>query len=123
MSTTPGRAFYDRQIELLEAGDVDELISSQYHPDATLVSFDVTRRGHEELRTHFRDYLEHLGSLDVLSTDKFTETEDSIFFEATASTDHGIARVYDVFILEDGLLKQHFTGLLSFEPHAGAGTT
>jgi hypothetical protein len=123
MSTAPGRAFYDRQIQLLEAGDVDELIRSQYHPEATLVSFDVTRRGHEELRAHFRGYLQHLGGLEVLSTDKFTETEDSIFFEATARTEHGIARVYDVFILDGPVATHHFTGLLSFEPHETAGAS
>ncbi|CAN5720748.1 hypothetical protein BH23DEI1_BH23DEI1_08090 [soil metagenome] len=118
MSTTPGKTFYDRQIELLEAGNVEELIRSQYAPDATLISFDVTRRGHDELIAHFRDYLQHLGSLKVLSTDKFTETDDSIFFEATAQTAYGIAHVYDIFMLRDGVATHHFTGLLSFEPNA-----
>ena len=116
MSQTPGRKFYDRQVELLEAGNVEELVRSQYHSDAVLVSFDVTRRGQDELLPHFREYLQHLGSMKVLSTDKFTETEDSIFFEATARTDHGTARVYDVFILDGGKATHHFTGLLSFEP-------
>ena len=121
MSTSPGKRFYQRQLEFLESGDVDGLVRSQYQKDATLVSFDVTVRGHDDLVTHFRNYMAHLGSLKVLSTDKFTETDDSIFFEATARTDHGIARVYDVFILDGGMATHHFTGLISFEPHEGAG--
>ncbi len=123
MSQTPGRKFYDRQIELLEAGDVEELVRSQYHEDAVLVGFDVMMRGHEELLRHFREYLQNLGSLRVLSTDKFTETEDSIFFEATARTDHGVARVYDVFMLDGGKITHHFTGVLSFEPGTPASET
>ncbi len=116
MSTTPGREFYDRQVALLEAGDIEGLMS-QYQDDATLVSFDVTRHGVPALRDHFRDYLARLGSLRLLSTDRFTETEDAIFFEATAQTDHGVARVYDVFMLRDGKATHHFTGLIAFTPN------
>lgn len=114
------RSFYDRQVALLEAGDVETLVSEQYAEDAVLVSFDVTRRGRDELRSHFKDYLEHLGGLKVLSTDKYTETDDAIFFEATARTAHGVARVYDVFVLRNGQATHHFTGLLSFTPSEDA---
>lgn len=110
------RAFYDRRVALLEAGDVETIVTEQYAEDAVLVSFDVTRRGRDELRSHFQDYLVHLGGLELLSTDKYTETDDAIFFEATVRTGHGVARVYDVFILGDGRATQHFTGLLSFTP-------
>lgn len=120
MTQSPGRAFYDRQVALLEAGDVETLVTEQYAEDATLVSFDVTRKGREELRSHFRDYLEHLGDLKVLSTDKFTETDDSFFFEATVRTAHGVARVYDVFMLQNGKASHHFTGVISFTPHEAA---
>ena len=110
------RAFYDRQVARLEAGDVETIVTQQYAEDAVLVSFDVTRRGRDELRSHFRDYLAHLGGLELVSTDKYTETDDAIFFEATVRTGHGVARVYDVFILRDGQATHHFTGLLSFTP-------
>jgi len=110
------RAFYDRQVALLEAGDVETIVTQQYAEDAVLVSFDFTRRGRDELRSHFRDYLAHLGGLELVSTDKYTETDDAIFFEATVRTGHGVARVYDVFVLRDGQATHHFTGLLSFTP-------
>ncbi len=115
------RAFYDRQVALLEAGDVETIVTEQYTQDAVLVSFDVTRRGRDELRSHFQDYLAHLGGLELLSTDNYTETDDAIFFEATVRTGHGVARVYDVFILHDGQASQHFTGLLSFTPSDAGG--
>ena len=106
-----------RRFALLAAGDSDRLVSEQYQPDAVLVSFDVIRRGRQELVDHFTGYLAALGQIEVLSTDKFTETPDSIFFEATVATAHGVARVYDVFMLRDGKATHHFTGLLSFTPN------
>jgi len=52
-----------------------------------------------------------LGYIKLVSTDKFTETEDSIYFEATVETKLGVVRVYDVFLLNDGKATHHFTGL------------
>lgn len=113
---TPGRTFYDDQIALLEGGQAERVVAHQYHDDAQLVGFDVNVKGREALIEHFRGYLAALGSLKVLSTDKFTETDDAIFFEATVRTDHGVARVYDVFMLRDGKATHHFTGLISVAP-------
>jgi hypothetical protein len=112
-----GREFYDRQVAYLEADDADGVVENQYHPDAVLVAFDFTIRGRDALREHFRGYLDHLGGLRVKSTDKFTETEDAIFFEATAVTGLGEAKVYDVFMLRDGKATHHFTGIISVTPH------
>jgi hypothetical protein len=120
MAEAAGKAFYDRQIEYLEAQDVDKLISNQYHPNAKIISFDFVKQGHEELHAHFKDYLAHLGKIELKSTDKFVETEDSIFFEATVLTGAGEAKVYDVFMLEDGKATHHFTGLISFQPYDDA---
>lgn len=118
--TTAGQAFYHRQVDFLARNDVDGLIETQYAPDAVLVGFDFTVRGHAALREHFRNYLGHLGYIKLLSTDRFTETEDSIFFEATVETAGGTAVVYDVFILNrDGKSTHHFTGLKAFTPKQG----
>lgn len=116
MAETPGRAFYDRQIAYLQAGDIDGLIANQYTADAVLVLFDRTIRGKAALHAHFVGYLAMLGSLKLKSTDKFAETEDSIFFEATMLTAHNQARVYDVFMLRDGKATHHFSGLLGLDP-------
>jgi ketosteroid isomerase-like protein len=117
MSTTPGKAFYDRQVAYLEANDVDGLIANQYADDAIIVSFDFQHKGTEALRQHFINYLAHLGSIKLLSTDKFTETPDSIYFEATVKVAAGVARVYDVFMLKNGKATHHYTGTLGFTPN------
>jgi len=117
MEETPGKRFFDRQIALLAEQDIDG-IANQYAPDAKLVSFDVVRNGREEIRQHFVGYLAALGKIDLKSVDKWAETDDSIFFEATVWTAHGEAHVYDVFMLRDGKATHHFTGLISFTPFA-----
>ncbi|GAC1390250.1 MAG: hypothetical protein NVS4B11_05930 [Ktedonobacteraceae bacterium] len=114
MEQTPRKAFYQRQIAALEAHDIDTLMT-QYHPDATMVGFDFTVKGHEAIRKHFVGYLERLGTLKLKSTDKFTETDDSIFLEATITTNLAEARVYDVFLLRDGKATHHFNGVISFQ--------
>jgi hypothetical protein len=113
---TPGKLFYDRQVAFLEANDVEGLVSTQYAADAELVGFDFKVKGQEALRAHFTNYLLGLGSIKLASTDKFTETDDTIFFEATIDVSAGQARVYDAFVLKGGKAVYHFTGLLGFSP-------
>lgn len=116
-TASPGRTFYEQQVRHLESFDVDGLVD-QYHEDAVLVGFDFMVNGREALREHFDAYLQRLGSLRLISTDRFTETEDSIFFEATIETNLGEARVYDVFILRDGRATHQFTGVISVSPRS-----
>ncbi len=111
MTETAGKQFYNRQIELLAAKDVDTLVETHYTEDAELVSFDFTINGREALKNHFHGYLEMLGYIKVLSTDKFAETESCIFFEATVETKLGVVQVYDAFVLQDGKATHHFTGV------------
>jgi len=111
----PANAFYRRQIAFLEAGDVDGLMT-QYHPDAVMATTDVTNRGGDAIRAYMTGYLDTLGFLRVESTDKFTAASDFVLFEATARSDLGLARVYDVFVLRDDKATHHFAGVLSFEP-------
>lgn len=113
MSTTsPGRELYDRQIRFLLAKDVDGLIETNYTADATLVSFANVVKGEQALKEYFQGYLEMLGDLVVESTDRFVETEDAVFFEATVRSALGRARVYDAFALRDGKVAIHFTGVM-----------
>jgi hypothetical protein len=108
--------FYNRQIEFLVNNDPEGLIANQYNDDAQLVSFTNKITGADALVPYFREYIKGLGYIKMLSTDKYTEGDDSIFFEATVETAGGIARVYDVFVLENGKISKHFTGLLGFTP-------
>ena len=114
------KAFYDRQIEFLAAKDAAGLIANQYTEDAELLSFTNHIKGAKALVEYFTGYIAGLGYIKLLSTDKYTEGDNSIFFEATVETAGGIARVYDVFVLRDGKIAHHFTGLLGFTPHASS---
>lgn len=111
-TTSPGRQFLDKQLEYLGAKNVDGLVDNHYKDDALLVGFDFTARGKEALREHFRNYLQTLGDLEMKSLDKFTETGDTIFLEATVETSNlGVAQVYNAFVLDNGKVTYHFTGL------------
>ncbi len=112
---TVGQDFYQQQVAALEAQDVDALVA-QYHEDAVMVGFDFTARGHAAIREHLTGYLAKLGSLKLVSTDRFAETEDSIFFEATVHTPLAEAKVYDVFLLRDGRATHQWTGVVSVSP-------
>ena len=112
MNSSPGRRFYEEQLAYLAAKDVEGLVANHYNDDAVLMSFDVTVRGREALQDYFRAYLKRLGTLTVTSTDKFVETEDAIFFEATVTSNLGAVRVYDAFVLRDGKISYHFAGVI-----------
>ncbi len=105
------RQFYEAQIGYLVAGDVEGLIDNQYTDDATLVSFDNQIKGNAALKEYFKGYLQMLGNLEVVSTDKFVETDDTLFFEATVNTNFGQAKVFDAWVLRDGKISHHFTGV------------
>lgn len=109
---TAGWKFYNEQTDYLLRKDIEGLIDNHYNRDALLIAFDFTVRGSDALKKHFVDYLNNLGSLKVKSTDRFTETEDSIFFEATVETGrYGEVKVYDALVLKNGKISYHFTGV------------
>ena len=117
-ANTPGQDFYTRQVALLEAGNVVGLIATQYAPDAELIGYGLHVIGREALITHFTSYLAGLGSIKLLSTDKFMDAGDAIMFEASIRVAAGVARVYDSFVLKDGKAIHHFTGMLGFTPNS-----
>lgn len=109
---TPGQVFYQKQLDFLYAKDTVGLIDSNYNDDAVLHSFDHTIKGGQALKEYFKGYLEMLGDLKVLSTDKWTETDDTIFFEATVETgSFGVVKVFDAMVFRDGKIAHHFTGV------------
>ena len=115
-NSTPGKFFFDKQVAFLESRDVKGLVSTQYAQDAELVGFNFIVKGQEALLEHFERYLENLGEMQHISTEKFVETEDTVFFEATIRVSAGVARVYNAFVLNDGKATHHFTGRLEFIP-------
>lgn len=111
MEETPGRKFYREQLGYLAARDVDGLIDNHYNADAVLIGFDMVVRGRAALKEYFRNYLTRLGNLEVTSTNKFRETADTIFLEASVVSQSGPAVVYDAMVLRDGKISYHFTGV------------
>jgi hypothetical protein len=107
---TPGRLFYQDQIALLKEKRTDELVETHYHEDAALITFENVVRGRPALCEFFQKYRAGLGDFEILSLDRFVETVDAVFFEATVKSAYGIVRVYDAFALRDGKATHHFAG-------------
>lgn len=117
-ATAKHKAFYERQLEFLGAKDIEGLIANQYTDDAELLSFTNHIVGAPALVEYFKGYIAQLGYIKLISTDQYTETDNAMFFEATMEVAGGIAQVYDVFVLRDGKIAHHFTGLRGFTPKA-----
>jgi carbon-monoxide dehydrogenase small subunit len=111
VADTPGKRFYERQVASLLAKDVDALVDGNYHRDAQLTSEDLVVKGHDALREHFREFSTWVTIKSVDSTDKFVESENTVMFEATVSSNMGRIRVFDAFVLDGGKARYHFTGM------------
>ncbi|MCK6576607.1 MAG: nuclear transport factor 2 family protein [Anaerolineae bacterium] len=112
------RALYERQLAILAEKDHLRLIDENYTADAQLLNYTTHVVGADALKDYFKGYIEHLGYLKLLSTDKYAEGNDSLMFEAHVETAGGVAHVYDVFIIRDGRISHHFAGLLGFIPNS-----
>lgn len=108
---SPGKQFFRRQVGCLISKDVDRLVDENYLENAVLTSGTSTVRGKQALKDHFHDYLDRVTIKAVMSTDLFVETDDTLLFEATMDTNIGIAKVYDAFVLKDGKVAYHFSGV------------
>jgi hypothetical protein len=115
------REFYERQLAFIAAKDVEGLIHTNYTEDAELLTFDHDIKGTAALIEYFKGYIDGLGYIKLLSTDKYTEGSDSVFVEATVETAGGIAQVIDVFVMCDGKIWRQFPGLRSFTPTTPPG--
>jgi len=109
---TPGWKFFEKHLQFFIDRDVDGLLASDYTDDAVCISYDFAIKGKEGLKTLFTGYLEMVGDIKLRSTDHWRETEDSILIEATMDTSRaGERKVYDIFVMKDGKISHHFTGV------------
>jgi ketosteroid isomerase-like protein len=106
-----GHKLYQRQVEYLIAKDVDRLVDENYCEDAVLTSAVSSVRGKQALKEHFHKYLDHSTIEEVKSLDLYVETADTLLFEATIQLNNGLAKVYDAFVLRDGKIAYHFSGV------------
>jgi ketosteroid isomerase-like protein len=111
VNETPGKQLYQHQVECLITRDVDRLIDGNYQDDAILITSSSTVKGKPALKEHFKTDLDHVNIIQVQSADAFVESGDTTLFEATIETDAGTAKVYDAFVLHNGKVAYHFTGV------------
>jgi hypothetical protein len=103
------RELFERQVELIEAGDLDGLLA-QYDEDAVLVRFDRVIAGRDGLREFFAGYL--AAQPRVRSIDAYAETDDVVSYQATLETAGGEVRAYGVFVLRDGKIWRQAAGVV-----------
>ena len=110
IAPTPRWKFYKKHLNYFFNKDVEGLVKNDYNEDAVLAEPDFVVQGHDALREIFTGYLEMIGDMTLKTTDKFVETENSIYLEATLQTSNlGERKVTDTFVLKDGKISYHFT--------------
>ena len=108
---TPGKLFYEEQVKYLLDKDVESLVEKHYQDNAVIVSFDHIVRGKEQIKAYFKQFFNSVTIERVMSTDNFTETEDTVMFEATVESNHGVIKTFDALVLESGRIRLQFTGV------------
>jgi putative intracellular protease/amidase len=114
LATEPssGRKFFRKHMSFFYRNDIEGLTLNDYHEDATLTAPEFTVKGHEAIRRTLKGYVEMVGDVRIKTVDRFIETESAIFLEATCHTSKaGLRRVFDIFVMRDGKISQHFTGV------------
>lgn len=111
------KELFDRQMEYLQAKAVEPLIDNNYNEDAELISLvgePFVIKGANNLKAHFKNYLDQAGDFKEIELTKIIETEDTIAIEAKVTLDQNNqlieVNVYDAFHLQNGKIARHFTG-------------
>ena len=109
---------FERQMQYLRSKEVDTLIETNYNENAELinmVSEPFIVKGKNNLKSHFKDYLDNLGEFKEVDVYKSMETEDCLSIEANVTLNQNgqtvSVNVYDSFYLENGKISRHFTGM------------
>jgi hypothetical protein len=103
-----GKAFYLEQLGLMATGKIDELLDRHYHKDAVMVTFDGMRRGKQQLKKYYTDTLKLMGNISNLTTEYFAETEDTIIFRASiTSQGRGKVQALNGLYMKDGKIFRH----------------
>lgn len=111
----------ERWAAALEAKDVDAL-AGLYHPDATVLGFDVRLRGPDDLRDALAGPLRLLGRIQVHLGARRAATEECVVREITVESRLGRMRANHSLVIRGGLIRHHFIGTVHRDPgeHATA---
>lgn len=112
---SPWRKFFDTHLETITAGKIDDMVDRDYAEDAVLITFfngfaappPLTIKGRKNIKKFFHEYMSVLGNIDIKSLE-FTDTEDAVFFQATFTSNLGLATVGDAWTMRDGQIAYHF---------------
>ena len=81
---TPMRRFYAEHVAFLDARDHVGLVENHYREDAIVMSVDYVVVGRAELLAHFAKYAGLMAHLEVVTTDKWTESETTFAFDGSS---------------------------------------
>ena len=109
------RDVFDRQVRLMEAGDLDGLLG-QYHEDALLLRFDRAVRGRAALRDYYAAYLsQRPRMLELL---QYADADDVISYQALLELGGEERRTHGAIVLRGERIARQVTGLF---PAAAGG--
>jgi hypothetical protein len=114
--TTP-RELFDRQLRLIDAGDLEGLLG-QYHEDAVLLRFDRTVAGKAALREHFTAYLAQRPR--VREVTQLADGQDLVSYQAVLELGGEEVRSYGALFLRGERIARQVAGLFPAAHPAGA---
>lgn len=130
MATTPAREFYEKHLEQIAAGRIDEMVDHDYTQDAVLITFfngfddsppPMTIKGSAAIKEFFHKYMEVVGSIDVKTVElaeDFDGTSGGICFQASMNCNLGLVKVGDAWQMRDGKIFYHYGFWNSDKPQA-----
>jgi hypothetical protein len=102
------RELFDRQVRLIEAGDLEALLG-QYHEDAVLLRFDRAVRGKPALREFYAAYLaQRPRMLEVL---QYADADDVISYQAVLELGGEERRAHGTILLRGERITRQVAGL------------
>ncbi|HWH92478.1 MAG TPA: nuclear transport factor 2 family protein [Baekduia sp.] len=107
MTHTP-RELFDRQLRLIEAGDLEGLLG-QYHEDAVLLRFDRAVSGKPALREHFAAWLGSRPAFKEIL--QVADTEDLVSYQAVVEQGGEDIRMYGAFWTRGERIARQVSGL------------
>ena len=110
--TTP-RELFDRQVRLIDAGDLEGLLG-QYHDDAVILRVDRTFTGKAALREHFTAYLAQRPR--VREVTQLADGADLVSYQTVVELGGEELRTYGALFLRGERIARQVTG---FFPAAG----
>jgi hypothetical protein len=109
---SPDWKFYMKHLQYFFDKDVEGLVANDYAEDAQVLAGEFAVKGTEALKQLFTGYLDMIGDFTLRQTDKFCESDDAIILEAILDTEKtGERKVYDCFVMRNGKIAYHFTGV------------